>query len=256
MAKRIVKPQTNIRSSKDITASANVIATSADAPLMLEIPDAVDGWHEVTFKGYVRADRVVPAPVDSDATNLPYYSQRGIGRNNACGLASVASMIEKATRTKVDVAKLSKQFDVRQDGTTSDDLIRAALSYGVQLESFADKDQIPDRLPAIVLHYYRWNPKDTQYRFPDGSSFTGLHWAVLLAYDNDEIVMHDPLWLGNGGAFKRYPIKDWLSNCYKPVNGSYWWLSYAIPGPRAALRRAVAPFKNKISPRNDKLITE
>jgi len=121
-------------------------------------------------------------------TPVPYVSQKGNTPRNDCGAACVlmlARWVGKAA--DVSVATLSAQIDVKDDGTTSNDLASALKSLGL-----TPVYGTSGGYPAMALVKYSKLPLDNR------SDKTGdfLHWIVRLS----DTTYHDPYHLGAGGS--------------------------------------------------------
>jgi hypothetical protein len=200
MTKVTIIPKTRIRLSPTDPDLSNVLASTEQLPVPVEAEREGD-WYKIVT--YVMADRV------SESRPMPWYSQLGVGRRNACGPACVAMMLDLLTGRRQDVAALSRASDPPQDGTTSTDLERLAAANGARLHTIAGRAFQPITvLPAIVLVKYLFDRADTYW-----DDFYGLHWLILLAYDNDKVVCHDPLFpsANAAGAFVRYRMSEWLN---------------------------------------------
>lgn len=117
--------------------------------------------------------------------DVPYVSQMGNAARNDCGLACCLMLAGAVGRGK-DVAldALARQFDVKDDGTTLNDLFSVFKFLG--LSPFVPG---PAEYPYIVLAEYAKLPnKRVRGNF--------LHWIVRLAPDR----YHDPYWPGDKGA--------------------------------------------------------
>ena len=247
MARITIIPDTRFRTSPNDANLSNVIGSNDQGPLTLEGAVRDGDWWRVPVELHIRADRA--AEVSSDQRIVPWYSQLGIGRKNACGPACDAMLLEWITGRRQDVAQLSRESDPTQDGTTSDDLVRLAARHGARLRTLGLKNAAPvPILPAICLVKYIFDRDRTYY-----DPFYGWHWLVLLAYDNDEVVCHDPLFPSVGGmrgAFVRYKMSEWVE-AFAPYEG----VRYAVvpDASKPGMFKSLFAKPDPVSPRSDKV---
>jgi Peptidase C39 family len=160
--------------------------------------------------------------------NLPGASQVGAGadlRRNDCGPACVRMAFDFLGAARgVTIDQLAAQIDVADDGTTPDELVRLAKSYGVDAFTQAlPPTQLPEA-PAILLIRYNGFPRDAvqDKRF----------WDLSAANPN---VWHWAWWLGNT-TINGKAVSVWNDPLFTGQNGK------ALTLPADALERAFAPY--------------
>ncbi len=123
--------------------------------------------------------------------------------NSDCGPACVAMWLNFVGRV-VTVDQVSQATGLPRDYrfTLPATLIKAAGFYGLTLERVigftidALKYEIDKRVPCIVLVHYGSLPKRSS------QTFTGGHWLIIVGYDEQGFIYHDPYWPdSSGGAF-------------------------------------------------------
>ena len=137
--------------------------------------------------------------------NIPYRSQEDDDAKKAytdCGAACVAMIVESfGTRETIDNIFASTGREPREFLSRSD-LINAANNYNVSMKKFGDgsfeklKSALEANLPMIALiNYAAWSQNNIGV--PTQSTFDKTHFVVVVGYDdNDNIIIHDPLWWG------------------------------------------------------------
>lgn len=167
----------------------------------------VDGnWALASIKDLQAWVRVDQTDISTNAGSVPYISQWGIGANihiNDCGIAS-AAMLAASKGVKINIDEQAKKWDAPDDGTTPHDLVNLLASVGVAAEVMYG---LNPRTPAICLGYYSAFSRSCVW----DKKFYGAHWLVKLYDEGDYTVAHDPDYLGNDGAFKKY-LKSEFNN--------------------------------------------
>jgi hypothetical protein len=156
--------------------------------------------------------------------NIEYKSQSdsdaGLSRQD-CGPACVAMLINAQTPLgqPVTTDAVFRRTGAPAEGYISvAQIMRAAESYQAALEFRKDctlgqlRGWIDAARPPIALvHYGAFS--EANNGAATQSSFRGPHFVLVVGYDDQNIIVHDPLWYGerrNEGAFKAWPIKVWL----------------------------------------------
>lgn len=160
---------------------------------------------------------------------VPYKSQydadAGQSRND-CGPACLA-MLLNALGVAATTDAVFQRTGAAADGYVSmAQLMRVGESYGAPLEfrkgyTLGELQARLDRArPVIALvHYAAFS--EVAPGVATQSLFTGPHFVLVVGYDEDHVVVHDPLWSGarrDEGAYKRWPNAVWAeawSRCHE-----------------------------------------
>jgi hypothetical protein len=140
--------------------------------------------------------------------SIPYKSQEdsdALMYPGDCGAACVA-MILHAFGKNVTTNEIFSSTGVEANKYLArGDLIRAAQIHGIILQRFNDwrlaniKQSIDRGHPLIALvNYGGWSDPDSGV--DTQSSFSGPHFVVIVGYDNDNVILNDPLWWGSRRA--------------------------------------------------------
>ena len=141
---------------------------------------------------------------------LPYVSQRSSTAAysvNDCGIAAIASIIHAFGKypTVDEIYKHSGISTTKSLFTT--DLVRAANTYGVELVRMSPANNeileylINTKRPLVVLIDYRPVMNANLHKY----GIKGGHFVTVVGYSDDEIIVHDPYWDAQEGAFRRWP---------------------------------------------------
>ena len=147
--------------------------------------------------------------------NIPYKSQydpdAGRSRND-CGPACLA-MLANALGLAVTTDGAFQRTGAPPDGyISSAQLMRVSESFDAPLEYHQDwglgelRGMIDLARPAIALVHYGAFSK-LQPGVSTQSDFTGPHFLLVVGYDENHIIVHDPLWTGrrrSEGAFRAW----------------------------------------------------
>lgn len=143
---------------------------------------------------------------------VPYKSQvsktAGYSAND-CGPACIAMMLA-ATGRDLTVDSLYKHPSIagQRGGLLISSLQILSKAYGVPLKySTLGLDTLRQKIdegkPTMVLVDYRAIVNNRL----NGITTSGLfgHFALVVGYDDDSIIMHDPYWKTDDGAYRRWP---------------------------------------------------
>ena len=160
--------------------------------------------------GFLRS--IAPATVTNGSAKLevPWISQIDAGGrgNMDCGQACVLMLLHfHNQRTDLKLEDTALKVDPENDGTSVKDLISLANLYDLSLQQIAPflevgqiRQIIADGHPVILLVDYK------SLNFPDHLNGVdqGKHWLLAVGYDQDQYLVHDPLWTtaSHGGAFR------------------------------------------------------
>lgn len=170
----------------------------------------------------------------SSILDIPYVSQRdrqtaGYSFND-CGPACLAMMI-LATGQEVTTDGIYRRAEIANQGPLAvSTLKRAGNLYDLDLRRH-DKSTdgsltslqiwIDEGRPAMVLVDY-YPVMQAGYH---ESTIRGGHFVVVVGYDDNHVYVHDPYWLGNGGAYRQWSV---------PVFNQAWY-QYGTQYQRVAL---------------------
>jgi hypothetical protein len=158
----------------------------------------------------------------STLLDLAYKSQydadAGLSRND-CGPACLA-MIINALGTPVTTDAVFRRTGAQSEAyITMAQLMRAGESYGAPLEyrrgwGLGELHAMLDlgRPLVALVHYGAFS--QLQPGVSTQSQFTGPHFLLVTGYDENMVVVHDPLWTGerrSEGAFRRWENDVWLA---------------------------------------------
>lgn len=124
------------------------------------------------------------------------------GFANDCGPASLAMFIHGKGKFP-SVADIYHATGVERDQyINGGQLVRAAANWGIALRSmYWDMDKMRQSIdtgkPLIALVHYGTFSKLGRTE----SSFRGPHFFSVVGYKDGKIVVHDPLWSGEGGKY-------------------------------------------------------
>ncbi len=170
----------------------------------------------------------------SSILDIPYVSQRdrqtaGYSFND-CGPACLAMMI-LATGQEVTTDGIYRRAEIANQGPLAvSTLKRAGNLYDLDLRRH-DKSTdgsltslqtwIDEGRPAMVLVDY-YPVMQAGYH---ESTIRGGHFVTVVGYDDNHVYVHDPYWLGNGGAYRQWSV---------PVFNQAWY-QYGTQYQRVAL---------------------
>ena len=173
---------------------------------------------------------------------IPYKSQYDDDASdfrNDCGPACVA-MILNGHGVNVSTNAVFRRTGAPASAYVSvSQMMRAAYTYGVNFDYFYpwDLEQLKSAVkagtaPIVLVHYGTWvKTGKTQ------SKFTGPHFVVVVAYDDEHIYVHDPLWWGTRreeGARKQWTNEEFVaawSTASKDGNRNYSGIYCTHPLP-------------------------
>ncbi|MCC7360918.1 MAG: C39 family peptidase [Anaerolineales bacterium] len=166
--------------------------------------------------------------------NLAYKSQYdadAAASRNDCGPACLAMLVNALGVAATTDAVFHRTGAAAQGYISMAQIMRAAESYQAPLEfrkgwGLGQLRALLDLArPAIALvHYGAF--VEVQPGLATQSQFTGPHFLLVVGYDEQQIVVHDPLWTGarrGEGAFKRWPNSVFLSawsRCHEDCDAS------------------------------------
>jgi nucleoid-associated protein YgaU len=151
--------------------------------------------------------------------SIPYKSQldpdAGDFRND-CGPTCLAMILNAAG------IEVSTNTVYRKTGADANDyvsvsqLMRVGLSYAVPFDYFYpwNIDRLKQSIdagkaPITLVHYGAWSQIDPGVSTQN--TFTGPHFVVVVAYDDENIYVNDPLWKGDRrseGEHKRWTYEE------------------------------------------------
>ncbi len=153
--------------------------------------------------------------------NIAYKSQYdpdAAASRNDCGPACLAILLNAFGVTATTDAVFRRTGAAPDDYVSMAQLMRVGESYGVPFEYRKGwglgelRAMLNLGRPLIALvHYGAFSER--QPGVSTQSAFTGPHFLVVVGYDEDHVIVHDPLWTGDRrdeGAFKKWPNKVWL----------------------------------------------
>ena len=151
---------------------------------------------------------------------LPYKSQYdpdAAASRNDCGPACLA-MLLNGLGLAVTTDAVFQRTGAAADGYVSmAQLMRVGESYGAPLEFRkgytlgALRSRLDLARPVIALvHYGAFSEREPGVSTQ--SLFKGPHFLLVVGYDEEHVVVHDPLWAGarrDEGAYRRWPNAVW-----------------------------------------------
>ena len=154
------------------------------------------------------------------------YDSDAAASRNDCGPACLA-MLLNALGVAATTDAVFQRTGAAADGYVSmAQLMRVGESYGAPLEfrkgwKLADlRARMDLARPVIALVHYgafsEWEPGVATQ-----SLFKGPHFVLVVGYDDEHVIVHDPLWAGarrDEGAYKRWPNAVWQeawSRCHE-----------------------------------------
>lgn len=160
--------------------------------------------------------------------NIAYKSQYDLdaaASRNDCGPTCLAMMLNGFGLTATTDAIFRRTGAAADDYISMAQLMRVAESYGVPLEfrkgwGLGELRAMLDLGRPVIglVHYGAFS------QFKPGvstqSGFKGPHFVLVVGYDEQNVLVHDPLWTGTRreeGGFKKWPNKVWLqawSECH------------------------------------------
>ncbi len=166
--------------------------------------------------------------------NLLYKSQYdpdAAASRNDCGPACLAMLVNALGVTATTDAVFHRTGATPEGYISNAQLMRAAESYQTPLEFRMGYGLVELRAlldlarPAIALvHYGAFS--EVQPGVSTQSGFKGPHFVLVVGYDDQHIVVHDPLWTAprrGEGAFRRWPNAVFLSawsRCHEDCDAS------------------------------------
>jgi hypothetical protein len=144
--------------------------------------------------------------------NVPYHPQVGPGANahhNDCGAASSVMLVDAYTGKVVPVDVFYDKTGVTGDAYLSaQQLIDTMRTYGVDTSW-----KILD-LPTLYKNLVSMKPMIALIKYGvlqgNESKFTGPHFMVVISADIENVYVHDPLWVGEGGKARIIPINSFM----------------------------------------------
>ena len=154
--------------------------------------------------------------------NITYKSQYdadAAASRNDCGPACLAMLVNALGVTATTDTVFHRTGAAAEGYISMAQLMRAGESYQSPLEFRKDwglaqlRAMLDLARPMIALVHYGafvevWPGVSTQ------NQFKGPHFVLVVGYDEQHVVVHDPLWTGarrSEGAFKRWPNTVFLS---------------------------------------------
>jgi hypothetical protein len=166
--------------------------------------------------------------------DIPYLSQWDVpdadDRPGDCGPACVAMIAHFKTDQRPTVDEVATSAGQPTAGwgrwsTKASQLMQGGLRHGVSLvyRRPLDLDRIKEEIengdPVIALVHYDIIAKTGENQ----DDFDGAHWVLVVGYDDESIVMHDPDFWGerrNEGAFRHVPIDIFTEALETPAGGN------------------------------------
>lgn len=153
--------------------------------------------------------------------NLPYKSQSdpdaGMARND-CGPACLAMLLNALGIPATTDAVFHRTGGAPDNYISAAQIIRVGESYGVPLDFRTGwtlgqlQGALIQARPVIALvHYGAFS--ELQPGISTQSSFKGPHFVLVVGFDEQHVIVHDPLWRDDRrreGAFKAWPLKVWM----------------------------------------------
>jgi len=155
-------------------------------------------------------------PVLLDLAYKSQFDPDAAASRNDCGPACVAMLVNGLGIAATTDAVFHRTGAAADGYVSMAQLMRAGESYGVPLDfrqgwGLAQLHAALDEArPAIALvHYGVFSALDGSTQ----SRFAGPHFVLVVGYDAEAVVVHDPLWTGSRrqeGAYKRWANAVWL----------------------------------------------
>ena len=152
--------------------------------------------------------------------NIAYKSQYdpdAAASRNDCGPACLAMLLNGLGVPATTDAVFQRTAAAAEGYVSMAQLMRVGESYGAPLEfrkgwQLADlRARIDLARPVIALvHYGAFSELEPGQSTQ--SPFRGPHFVLVVGYDDDAVIVHDPLWTGprrEEGAFRRWPNAVW-----------------------------------------------
>lgn len=154
--------------------------------------------------------------------NTAYKSQydpdAAVSRND-CGPCCLAMLLNGLGLPATTDAVFQRTGAAANQYVSVAQLMRVAESYNAPLEfrkglTLADLKGYLDlgKLMIALVQYAGFS--EVQPGVSTQSTFKGPHFVLVVGYDEQNIIVHDPLWTGNRrqeGAFKKWPYGVWMS---------------------------------------------
>ncbi|MGH2522911.1 MAG: C39 family peptidase, partial [Anaerolineales bacterium] len=153
--------------------------------------------------------------------NLPYKSQYdpdAAASRNDCGPTCLAMLLNALGITATSDAVFQRTGAPPDHYISVAQLMRVAESYSAPLEYRRGwglgqlRVSLDFGKPLIALvHYAAFS--ELQPGVSTQSDFKGPHFVLVVGYDEQSVIVHDPLWTGDRrseGAFKRWSNAVWL----------------------------------------------
>jgi ABC-type bacteriocin/lantibiotic exporter with double-glycine peptidase domain len=151
---------------------------------------------------------------------------------NDCGPACLA-MLLNALGLAATTDEVFQRCGAPASGFVSmAQLMRAGRRYGAPLDFHRGwglvelRRRLDEARPLIALvHYAAFS--ELQPGLSTQSPFTGPHFVLVVGYDEDRVVVHDPLWTGERrreGAFRPWPNAVWMEawgRCHEDGNPDF-----------------------------------
>lgn len=168
-------------------------------------------------------DPVIPESIDvpayielnskQHALNVAWRSQLGSGADkyhNDCGAACVSMLVSAYTQQNISVDEIYARIQPNSDTYLSvAQLKNACALYGINMIASYDLSKeyywqsMIDKTPSIALINYK--PIVDAKLADDNITFTGFHFVVVVGLDADGVLIHDPLFKTDNGAFRHIP---------------------------------------------------
>ncbi|MFA5036407.1 MAG: cysteine peptidase family C39 domain-containing protein [Candidatus Izemoplasmatales bacterium] len=147
------------------------------------------------------------------ALNVSFISQLGSGADkfhNDCGAACVSMLVSAYTQQNVSVDEIYSRIQPNADTYLSVTQLKNALAwYDINVISSYDLSKeflwskTIEKKPFIALISYK---PIHDANLDDDTTFTGMHFVVVVGLDADGVLIHDPLVHNEVGGFRHLPF--------------------------------------------------
>ena len=203
----------------------DTIIGSLPAGVTLEVVGEQDGYYRVA--AYVRKDAAVPFIPPS---KIPWVSQVASANSSAltrndCQQACLSMVFAGKTGINVTPDQITKDLQIHPSWyelngnwvpgnyTTVQQGVAWLKWRGINAaRKFYARKYLPTPGSIVLVNYSRLNISSVYdksfYKFPDA-----YHFVVFLEGDDDQVVVHDPLWPDLRGSSRQWTREEW-NNCF------------------------------------------
>jgi hypothetical protein len=163
--------------------------------------------------GTIEVPAYIELSTNTHALNVSFISQLGNGAdkyNNDCGAACVSMLVSAYTQQSISVDEIYSRIQPNADTYLSVTQLKNALAwYGINAISSYDLSKeflwskTIEKKPFIALINYK---PIHDANLDDNTTFTGMHFVVVVGLDADGVLIHDPLVHNEVGGFRHIPF--------------------------------------------------